>query len=417
MQDGQRIIVVSNAYPRPGDLYRYEFLHARVQAYLGLGLPCDVFVVDTSASREGVSSYEFEGVAVLTGSPQAFDAHLEHHAYAKLVVHFPMPYMLDSIDRHSSHTPTALWLHGYETEAWWRRWFNHLDDDRLPSSTMRRHRDAADARLTRLSAFLDSHPDTVVVTVSDWFRKHCIEPDLGRALHHSAVIPNYIDGDLFHPDEPVTSAQRRVLVLRPFTSAKYAGSDIIDTILTVTAATPSVEFTVCGDGPQFDAAVEPLSHLANVAIHRGFMSRSEVADLHRRHGIFLNPTWWDSQGVSTCEAMASGLAVVSTNIAAVPEFVEHEVSGLLAAPGDVEELADAVKRLAQDDELRQRIARTGREKIVEQCGFAATIREEVELILGRRATKTSSPIDWKARYAELAEEFSEVLCRLGAREA
>lgn len=409
-----RILVASNAYPLPDDLYRYQFLHSRVLAYLSLGLSCEVFVVDNSAADDETRTYEFEGVAVLMGSPTAFGRHLENSGYTHLVVHVPMPYLLDAIDAHAPLAPTALWLHGFETEAWWRRWFVHLDVPRVSRTAMHRQRTAATRRLERLADFLGDHPDTTVVSVSDWFRVHCIEPDLGRALTRTATIPNFIDSDLFHPAERDASARRRVLVLRPFTSAKYAGADIIATIRAVAELDPTVEFTVCGDGPQFEAAIAPLADIATTTVHRGFVSRSEAAELHRNHGIFLNPTRWDSHGVSTGEAMASGLAVVSTDVAAVPEFVEHGVSGLLARPGDVDALSRAVVQLANDEDLRERIAEQGRRQVVEQCGFRATIEEEVELILGRGTVRASDPIDWQARHGELARELADLVCWLGS---
>jgi glycosyltransferase involved in cell wall biosynthesis len=408
-----RYLVVSNAYPRAGNLYRNQFLHSRVLAYLGLGLTCEVYVVDYTMKGAQTSAYEYEGVTVLTGSIEAYGDQLARGDYTKLLVHFPMPYMLEPIDTRTPDTPTTFWLHGYETEAWWRRWFNHLDGERLPRSVMQQQRDTADGRLEALRSFLDRHPDTEVVTVSDWFRVHCIEPDLGRPLPNASIIPNFVDSTLFQPAERSPEAQRRVLVLRPFTYAKYAGRDIVEAVLRVTQADASVRFTICGDGPQFDEAVRPLVQLDNVEIRRGFLSRAEVAQLHREHGVFLNPSWWDSQGVSTSEAMASGLAVATTNRSAIPEFVEHEVSGLLSPPGDVEELARHVLRFTSDDELRERVGRAARQRVVEQCGFEATIEREVELIRGPHTATTSPPVDWQARYAELAAEFSDVLCRLG----
>lgn len=407
-----RYLVVSNAYPRDGDLYRSQFLHTRVLAYLELGLACDVYVVDYTAEGAETSAYEFEGVSVLTGSSEAFGEHLACVPYTKLLAHFPMPYMLDPIHERAPSTPTTFWLHGYETESWWRRWFNHLDGERVSRSLMQRQKAVADGRLRSLRSFLDEHPDTEVVTVSEWFRVHCIEPDIGRPLANTAIIPNYIDNRLFHPIDRTLEDQRRILVLRPFTHAKYAGRDIVQTILRVTDEDPTVCFTVCGDGPLFDEAVRPIARLTNVDIRRGFLSRAEVAELHREHGVFLNPSWWDSQGVSTGEAMASGLAVVTTDRSAIPEFVEHEVSGLLSPPGDTADLSRQILRLATDDELRQRLSAEARRRVVDQCGFEATIGREVKLIATRHSAP-ARPVDWEARYAELAEEFSEVICRLG----
>ncbi len=63
------------------------------------------------------------------------------------------------------------------------------------------------------------------------------------------------------------------------------------------------------------------------------------------------------------ESMAMGVPVVSTNISAIPELIENEVSGLLVPPGNAEALADAMARLLNDGALRSRIAANARRKV------------------------------------------------------
>jgi glycosyltransferase involved in cell wall biosynthesis len=46
---------------------------------------------------------------------------------------------------------------------------------------------------------------------------------------------------------------------------------------------------------------------------------------------------------------------VGTNAGGLPEFVEHEVTGLLVPPGDADAMAAAVTRILTDDELRRRV--------------------------------------------------------------
>ncbi|MCL6474545.1 MAG: glycosyltransferase family 4 protein [Firmicutes bacterium] len=56
------------------------------------------------------------------------------------------------------------------------------------------------------------------------------------------------------------------------------------------------------------------------------------------------------------EAMLVGTAVVATDGGGIPEFVEHEQTGLLVPMGDAELMAQAIERLIRDLELRQRLS-------------------------------------------------------------
>jgi glycosyltransferase involved in cell wall biosynthesis len=70
------------------------------------------------------------------------------------------------------------------------------------------------------------------------------------------------------------------------------------------------------------------------------------------------------------EAMASGRAVVATRIAGVPELVEEGVSGLLVTPGNADELAAALERLASSPQERESMGLAGRRKVVQDFDAA-----------------------------------------------
>ena len=63
------------------------------------------------------------------------------------------------------------------------------------------------------------------------------------------------------------------------------------------------------------------------------------------------------------EAMASGLAVVSTRVSGIPELVDDGVNGLLVQPRDAQALAAAVEQLLADPARRAAFAQAGRRKV------------------------------------------------------
>jgi glycosyltransferase involved in cell wall biosynthesis len=71
------------------------------------------------------------------------------------------------------------------------------------------------------------------------------------------------------------------------------------------------------------------------------------------------------------EAMASGVAVVASDVAAISDAVEHEITGLLVPPGDPFALAAALRRLQHDPALRRRLGLAARQRMVARYDLAA----------------------------------------------
>jgi glycosyltransferase involved in cell wall biosynthesis len=62
------------------------------------------------------------------------------------------------------------------------------------------------------------------------------------------------------------------------------------------------------------------------------------------------------------EAMESGLLVIATRGGGVPEIVKNGATGLLTERGDSGELAEAITRLVDNDDLRESMGRAGRKR-------------------------------------------------------
>jgi glycosyltransferase involved in cell wall biosynthesis len=86
---------------------------------------------------------------------------------------------------------------------------------------------------------------------------------------------------------------------------------------------------------------------------------SFVAELHRVDVLALTTLWPDPLPRVVMEAMAAGRPVVAYEGGGVPEMVVNGDTGLLCAPGDVDELSSAMAHLAGKEGLRQRMAEAG----------------------------------------------------------
>ncbi len=87
----------------------------------------------------------------------------------------------------------------------------------------------------------------------------------------------------------------------------------------------------------------------------------------------------DGIPVVLMEAMAMGMAVVSTRISGIPELIEDGVSGLLVPEKDETALADAIQRLIEDAELRESLGRNARKQVEEHFDLKTNAKELVRL--------------------------------------
>lgn len=148
------------------------------------------------------------------------------------------------------------------------------------------------------------------------------------------------------------------------------------------------ELVLIGDGPQrpeIEKLVGELGLSQQVEL-RGMRPYSEViGQLGRCHALLqTSVTAADGDGeggapVILLDAQASGMPVVGTFHADIPEYVVDGVSGLLAPEKDIEGLADCILRLVEAPEKWAEMGRAGR-RHVEENYSAATQGERLEAI-------------------------------------
>jgi glycosyltransferase involved in cell wall biosynthesis len=84
--------------------------------------------------------------------------------------------------------------------------------------------------------------------------------------------------------------------------------------------------------------------------------RSDIPDIMRAVDIVVMASAAEPFGLSALEAQAVRTPVIGTDAGGLPEFVEHEVTGLLVPPFEPEPLARAIERLLTDEGLRDKLA-------------------------------------------------------------
>lgn len=130
-------------------------------------------------------------------------------------------------------------------------------------------------------------------------------------------------------------------------------------VLLGAAAKAGVTVVVAGDGPTRGelAAAYPDVRFT------GHVNRDEVAELLRGARAAVVPSVsLENSPLGVLEAMAAGVPVVASAVGGVPELLNDGVEGLLVPPRDTDALAQALSRLASDQELATTMGRAGHER-------------------------------------------------------
>jgi alpha-maltose-1-phosphate synthase len=96
--------------------------------------------------------------------------------------------------------------------------------------------------------------------------------------------------------------------------------------------------------------------------------------------IYVMPSEIDAFGYAILEAMVASLPVVAPRQAAVPELVDHDVTGLVVAPGDDDALAVALRRLVLDADEREAMGASGRRRAAERFDARITTDALLEVL-------------------------------------
>jgi glycosyltransferase involved in cell wall biosynthesis len=89
--------------------------------------------------------------------------------------------------------------------------------------------------------------------------------------------------------------------------------------------------------------------------------RTDVGNLLRDSDVLVLPSHSEAIPRTVLEAMVLGRPVLATRVGGIPSVVADGVTGLLVQAGDVDDLADAIRRLARDADLRDRLARSAQQ--------------------------------------------------------
>jgi colanic acid/amylovoran biosynthesis glycosyltransferase len=158
---------------------------------------------------------------------------------------------------------------------------------------------------------------------------------------------------------------------------------LLRSVARMTAAGRKVTLRVLGDGPQrreLESLTKELGITKTVKFE-GSVSEERIIEEMRKADLFVLASHAEPLGVVYMEAMSMEVATIGTAAGGVSEIITDGVDGLLVEPRNIDALVEAMARLQDNPNLRQRLALAGRQTIINQFDSrigAKTLRERLE---------------------------------------
>jgi len=221
--------------------------------------------------------------------------------------------------------------------------------------------------------------------ISEWhhrFYQELLTESGQRTLeeHRLPVVRCGVDVSEFSPPASRPPGPIRIVTVGRLIEKK--GFDLLlHALAEQPADMPEYHCTIMGGGEEAEAleSLRDALKLKGKVDFTGPVPNHEVRERLQAADLFVLPCRIAKSGdrdgipVVLMEAMASGVPVIAGDIPSIRELVAHDKSGLLVAPESGAELGAAITRLLRDDEARDRMARGGRARVVEEFDLGLNV--------------------------------------------
>jgi glycosyltransferase involved in cell wall biosynthesis len=205
-----------------------------------------------------------------------------------------------------------------------------------------------------------------VIAVSESVRQRLLQHDSALAAK-ARVIHHGVD-----PPQPVTEQETALFCRRVLGSSDRFFLNVgaiqvrknLTNLVLALKQVPGFRLVVAGsDGYGSDAIREfiRMEGLGERVVFTGHLQPDQLRLLYAAATALVFPSFEEAFGMPILEAMSYGLPVITSNCSAMPEVGGD--AALYVDPHDVAQIAEAMRRVSEDDRLAQQLREKGRERV------------------------------------------------------
>jgi len=180
------------------------------------------------------------------------------------------------------------------------------------------------------------------------------------------IVANIVDLERFRPaDEPRRHGHAPHLIAARNLEAIYGNDTVLRAFALLCESWPGARLSIAGSGPEA-AALAALAQELGVADRvrfTGRLDREQMAALYRDADLMLNASRVDNMPNALLEAMASGLAVVTSDVGGIPFIVRQRHTAMLVPPDDPQAMTEAAHEVLADASLHAALVAAGRDEV------------------------------------------------------
>lgn len=207
------------------------------------------------------------------------------------------------------------------------------------------------------------------------------------------IVPNGVNTSHFD-SEKISKKKKQALIKKHnlqdkrviFTASRLALKNAIDDVINamprVLEDVPNAVFVIAGTG-ELEQEHKQLAKNLNIEKNVrfvGFVTHDKLPAYLSISDAFIRPSISEGFGNSFVEALACGVPIIGTNVGGIPDFLEHEKTGLFAKARDPQDIAKQLIRLLTDNKLADTIVRNGQHLVRERYDWNTIAQQHNNVI-------------------------------------